>query len=259
MSPEDATVPVIDVEEEYCRMGGCLNVAANISSLGAYLVTACSILTPFCKNELIKRGMGYGGILVPEELGLIKTRIIDKATSKQIVRADRNKVFSQKALEVYDRHSHTLYDLKHFEGVVISDYCKGIIDEKTILSLKTYKGPVFVDTKKPDLAIWNDVPKCLIKINEKEWNASSQKSTHPVIVTMGARGAQLRDCSDWHATVEFPIEAVSNPNSIGAGDTFLAGLVVKYVETGDIGLSVTYAIKAATESVKKFGTVEVKL
>ena len=43
----------------------------------------------------------------------------------------------------------------------------------------------------------------------------------------------------------------------GAGDTFLAGLAVKYVKCGDIIQSILYAQECATEVVQKLGVSSV--
>ena len=39
----------------------------------------------------------------------------------------------------------------------------------------------------------------------------------------------------------------------GAGDTFISGLVVKYVETRDISVAIKYANECATAVVQKKG------
>jgi sugar/nucleoside kinase (ribokinase family) len=43
----------------------------------------------------------------------------------------------------------------------------------------------------------------------------------------------------------------------GAGDTFLAGLVVKYMETKDIKEAIRFANKIAVEVVKKRGVASI--
>jgi len=259
-SPEDRSVSVFDLESECCKLGGALNVAANIASLNSALnLTVSSVFTLFCKEELIKRGIGYDGIMVPEEFSLVKSRFVNLETNKQIVRVDRNKKFCEKVLVSYNKHTLWHLDLSKVECVVISDYEKGVIDSKTIDHLKKFRGVVFVDTKKPDLTIWNDIPNCILKVNFNEWHNAKQQSKHPVIVTVGEKGAELHNTQDWHDTIEFPVEEIENPDVVGCGDTFLAGLVVKYLECHDISDSIKYANKAASEAAKHQGTVEVKL
>jgi sugar/nucleoside kinase (ribokinase family) len=43
-------------------------------------------------------------------------------------------------------------------------------------------------------------------------------------------------------------------DNTGAGDTFLAGLVVKFCQTGDITKAINYANKCATYVVQRKGT-----
>ena len=51
----------------------------------------------------------------------------------------------------------------------------------------------------------------------------------------------------------FPVKEVSVRDVSGAGDTFLAGLVVKYIETNDIRKSIKFAQECATVVVQKHG------
>jgi sugar/nucleoside kinase (ribokinase family) len=53
----------------------------------------------------------------------------------------------------------------------------------------------------------------------------------------------------------FSTKKVSLRDVCGAGDTFLAGLVVKYIETNDIKKSIIYANECASIVVSKFGVV----
>ena len=43
----------------------------------------------------------------------------------------------------------------------------------------------------------------------------------------------------------------------GAGDTFLAGLVVEYIKTEDIRRSIVFAQKCTTEVVQKHGVATI--
>jgi D-beta-D-heptose 7-phosphate kinase/D-beta-D-heptose 1-phosphate adenosyltransferase len=261
MSPEDVSVPILDVQKEECRLGGALNVAANIASLRPTLklkITVSSMFTPFCKAEIIKRGMSYEGILLPEEFGIIKTRLIKLSTNKQVARVDRNKQFCEKAIVSYKKGCN-LTDLDKFDYVVISDYCKGVVDQDTINRLSSFKGVVFVDTKKKDLSIWDCIPNCFIKVNFNEWHNARQQSKHPVVVTVGEVGAELHNTQDWHDTVEFRVEPIDNADVVGCGDVFLAGLVVEYSQSKNIGEAIKYANQAAGESARRQGTVEVTI
>ena len=55
----------------------------------------------------------------------------------------------------------------------------------------------------------------------------------------------------------FPVDEVSVKDVSGAGDTFMAGLVVKYTETLDIKKSIHFAQECTTKVVQKPGVVTV--
>ncbi len=70
------------------------------------------------------------------------------------------------------------------------------------------------------------------------------------IVTMGTQGALYRDTL-------YPVESTDIKDLYGAGDTFLAGLCVKFCETKDVELAITYANECATKVVQKKGVATV--
>ena len=89
-----------------------------------------------------------------------------------------------------------------------------------------------------------------IKINKKEYTES--KDTLPkniinkLIVTLGEDGCMYKGDI-------FPVEAVEIKDVSGAGDTFFAGLISKYLNTKDIFESIIFANACATKVVQKKG------
>jgi sugar/nucleoside kinase (ribokinase family) len=67
-----------------------------------------------------------------------------------------------------------------------------------------------------------------------------------LIVTLGANGSRLGD------TV-YPSNAVEVSDVTGAGDTFLAALVYKYLETTDITQAIPFANRASAVTVQHYG------
>ena len=67
-----------------------------------------------------------------------------------------------------------------------------------------------------------------------------------MIHTRGSDGCNLRG-------VNYPVETVSVKDTSGAGDSFMAALVIEYLKTGDIIASIKEANSAATNVVKKRG------
>ena len=94
-----------------------------------------------------------------------------------------------------------------------------------------------------------------IKINSKEFNNTSHdkeflsQNLDKIIVTLGDRGTKLVD-------EIFPTEIVEVRDVVGAGDTFLSSLVLKFLETRQIKESIRIANICATESVKQKGVTD---
>ena len=67
-----------------------------------------------------------------------------------------------------------------------------------------------------------------------------------MIVTIGSKGCKYRD-------EIFPVQGVSVKDVSGAGDTFLAALVLSYLKNNDIKSAITFANECATKVVQKRG------
>lgn len=166
-----------------------------------------------------------------------KTRLIDSRSKQHIVRVDDD-VHS----EPLDPNSIVSLD---FDAIVISDYNKGFVSEETIVGLrKNFDGPIFVDTKKRRLHHFDG---CFIKINLSEYNLlETHTYSNNLIVTMGGEGAL-------YESKIYPAPKVEVVDVTGAGDTFLAALTYKYLETKDIEQAIQFAISASSISVQHTG------
>ena len=108
-----------------------------------------------------------------------------------------------------------------------------------------------MDTKKI-LGDWcNTVD--FIKINELEYKKSKHVIDHKIehfksklIITLGSRGCMYKDKT-------YPVSKVEIKDLSGAGDTFISGLVVEYITTKDIDLSIQFANQCATKVVQRRG------
>jgi D-beta-D-heptose 7-phosphate kinase/D-beta-D-heptose 1-phosphate adenosyltransferase len=108
-----------------------------------------------------------------------------------------------------------------------------------------------MDTKK-NLGRWSK--DCTwIKINEVEYQKTlkdidnlSHIFDEKLIVTLSERGCRYRDKI-------FPVDKVEIKDLSGAGDTFLAGLISKYLKTQDIEASIVFANECATKVVQLRG------
>lgn len=179
---------------------------------------------------------------------IIKRRFIDSKYNTIVFREDINDQTEQIRL--------SNYQLNNYDIIVISDYDKGYIaydDYKNIRQLAD-KSKIFVDTKKSiDDNIINNVD--YIKINNKEYLNNklfleNSRDRCSLIITNGQDGATLIDRGNQKCFSTVPIDV---RDVCGAGDTFLAGLVVKYAETQNIENSIVYANIMAGQVVQKFG------
>jgi len=176
-------------------------------------------------------------LCVSEQLSR-KIRYIDRRTGEHLLRVDQDV-----EAQPYDFS----VPLQDFDAIVISDYNKGFVWVKTIKELRhQFKGAIYMDTKKRNLA---DFPDIYIKINQRELSDSTSlpESEH-LIVTYGSKGCGYKD----KVYLAVPIEVV---DVCGAGDVFLAAMVVKHLETGDMSIALPFANEKAAISCQSIGAV----
>lgn len=223
LSPE-APVPVFKPTMFKENGGMAVNTYRNLLALGV----ECDIIT---------------------ESGATKTRFVDETSNQMLLRIDENDEINELSNE-----KMMSINFDDYSAIVISDYNKGFLTEDTIKYLSKHK-LVFLDTKKR-IGDW-----CLdvdfIKINEKEFKENSQylclKYVGELIVTMGKEGARY-----WMNN--YPIETEHEVRDLsGAGDTFLAALVAKYLENNDICEAIRFANKCAAWVVTQKGVVTVDI
>ena len=190
-------------------------------------------------TEMNLRSFGINTLLLSQREVITKTRFVDTNSGYQFMRLDETpEVTSITSAEVKMALMHINPD-----AIVISDYDKGYIsDENLWLLCNNINRPVFVDTKKRRLFQKDNV---YWKINKKEYDGLVQDhlpdNSH-LIVTLGSAGAS------WNGLI-FKPEPVKVFDVCGAGDTFMASLVYKFLKTKDMGASIEFANKAAAISV----------
>ena len=140
-------------------------------------------------------------------------------------------------------------DYSYFnEIIVISDYDKGFLTEEDIQKICSKHSNVFIDTKKI-LGSWANNA-AFIKINDFEYknskNCLTDQIKDKIIHTMGSEGCEYRG-------VRYPVNKVDVKDVSGAGDSFMAGLVVEYCKTKDIVKAIAFANKCASQVVKHRG------
>jgi len=139
-----------------------------------------------------------------------------------------------------------------YNAVVISDYCKGFIDEDTIKYISKQHPITFLDTKKQIGSCAKNIT--FIKINDVEYRYSENfidnNYKDSLIITRGSNGAEYKGNI-------YPVKKVDVKDTSGAGDSFLAGLVGNYLETYNIVEAIKFANKCATQVVQKKGTAKI--
>jgi bifunctional ADP-heptose synthase (sugar kinase/adenylyltransferase) len=139
--------------------------------------------------------------------------------------------------------------------VVISDYCKGFLEEEDIVKIsKRSNCPVFLDTKRK-LGTWcDDID--FIKINNFEYDNNKESFERlpslieKTIITKGKYGCSFNN--KCYSTQEVLVKDVS-----GAGDTFISGLAYKYAISRDIEESINFAQECTTIVVQKKGVATI--
>jgi D-beta-D-heptose 7-phosphate kinase/D-beta-D-heptose 1-phosphate adenosyltransferase len=219
LSPE-APVPVFNPIHSVENLGMAGNVVANINTIDSNI-----------------------GISFYHSLEKItKTRYVDKKTNHLFLRVDDeprvNRIHISETL---------ISDIKEADAVVISDYNKGFLSEDDLFEISKLAKFAIVDTKKKmnpiHLSHFN-----FIKINEHEANQGvADELKEKTIVTLGPKGAMYMNTL---YPSPHPKETI---DVSGAGDTFLAAFVTKYLETEDVNISITFANKMSAIVVSKRG------
>lgn len=209
ISPE-APVPVFDLTSTVIKRGMAYNVYNNLVNLGVRV----DIITEYRER---------------------KHRYVDDKTGQQLLRVDE---------KIKTEHIDTADEnLSMYDAIVISDYNKGFVAEGDIKDLRAkYNGPIFVDTKKTNLAQFDG---CFVKINQYELEAA-EILTDELIVTYGSKKVEYKNRTYLPPSVE-------THDVCGAGDTFLAGLVFKYLESYDMDAAIKFAMQAAAVTVQHRG------
>jgi len=217
----DLPIPILQIEETKTNPGMAMNVLRNIQNY----IPNCQIVT----NENWQE--------------LKKTRYVEIKSNYAFIRIDSK--------EHVSNYKHTT-DLSQFDLVVVSDYNKGFLSTEDIQLITTQHPRVFLDTKKV-LGDWAEEA-AFIKINDFEFQRSvptiTPELSKKIIHTMGASGCEYQG-------VRYPVEPVEVKDSSGAGDSFLAGLIVKFSETYDIASSIEFANKSASKVVAEKGVTTI--
>jgi bifunctional ADP-heptose synthase (sugar kinase/adenylyltransferase) len=217
----DLPIPVLHVIHQTENPGMARNVERNIKAL----YPACDIVT----NENWR--------------DITKTRYMHDLTNHAFMRVDAGHSVGRAVVQSLP--------LADYDIVAVSDYDKGFLGEDDIRYICEHHDSVFVDTKKP---VAEFLARCrFIKINEKEYRRSvpvSASLMRRIIMTKGERGAEFQGET-------FPVDQIEVKDASGAGDSFFAGLLVSYAETGNIREAIRFANLCAAQVVQHRGVTTI--
>ena len=216
MSP-DKPVPVLKIIDQNDNPGMAKNVYRNIKSIE----DSCDIIT----------NSNWANIT--------KTRYIHKSTNHMFFRLD-----SAENIKKFNINKMS-YDYDH---IVISDYNKGFLSEEDILTISSNHNSVFLDSKRI-LGPWAEKVR-FVKINNFEYDRSKYSIppslTNKIIKTAGEDGC-------YYLGKNYPVAPQEVIDVSGAGDSFLAGLVVEFSRTSDIEKAIIFANECASKVVGQKG------
>lgn len=281
ISPE-APVPVVEVREESYRLGGALNVAANIASLGAK-PTAVGILGEDGFADQVRRqceaaGIALNAITSLDRPTIRKTRII--AGSQQMVRIDRETRGKIDPDSLRDLSHCLSVSLKSTDAVIFSDYGKGVVNPQILrstvpLALKA-KLPIVADPKLQNF--WSYRKVTLMTPNTKEAGESigrklkteaeiesagkkirKKLDLRALLITRGEHGMSLFEAVNGGAdrVTHIPTRAREVFDVTGAGDTVTAVCGLALAAGLDLRTTLEIANLAAGIVVGKIGTAVV--
>ncbi len=280
ISPE-APVPVVEVTKETQTLGGAGNVANNITSLGAkaYIITVIGDdLDGLCMKEMLEsKNINTDYVIVDKQRPTtLKTRIV--ASNQQVVRVDKEikGYFSGKTEVAILKNIDAV--MKKVDGVIISDYAKGIVTDKVLKKIitlaKNKKIPVTVDPKVENFKKYKHIT-CMTP-NTKEaiegMNAQHQgiKSdddiaklgkkilklleSQSVLITRGEKGMTI---IEKNKVTHIPTRAKEVYDVTGAGDTVIATMTLALAAKRKLVEAAEIANFAAGIVVGKVGTATV--
>jgi rfaE bifunctional protein kinase chain/domain len=278
ISPE-APVPVVLVERETLLLGGASNVVNNIHSLGGH-VSLCGVagddeMGQKLANELTRKGVDIQGLMVEEgRQTTAKTRII--AHHQQVVRIDRETTDPPKSSTFRGLLRYIDDNLRHFDGIVLSDYGKGLLTKDLIRTVihqaNGLKKFIMVDPKVKNFFFYRGAT--VITPNTAEASSAAGISITDLpslkrvgkallrrlrcvalVITRGEEGMALFEADQEPYLV--PTVAKEVFDVTGAGDTVIGTMSLAMAAGAGVREAATLANHAAGIVVGKVGTATV--
>ena len=274
ISPE-APVPVVEVTKENLLLGGAANVAHNLQSLGGKVFIAGTIGSDdtgkILTNKLTEKGFNTDGIIIDSERPTtVKTRVI--AHSQQVVRFDREVKSDISKSTTSLLLKYVEFCLPHIKGIIISDYCKGLITKslvKKILDITKSKVFIATDPKIGHFNYYKNLSLLTPNLNEASFGSGIEIKDEETLVDAGRELIKKLNCKSLIITRgDEGMTIFEKSNSIthiktyarevydvsGAGDTVIATLTLCHSAGLSLKEAAVVANHAAGIVVGKLGT-----
>lgn len=278
ISPE-APVPIVEVTRESLRLGGVVNVARNLVTLGGRVELLAVVGTDSragkLRGALTEQGIDPEGLVDdPSRPTTLKTRII--AGQQQVVRVDRE---SRESLSEPVRGAFVARlraAMERAGGVIVSDYGKGVVDLEMMGEIATLARRlglfVAVDPKESHFYQYKHVSivtpnvheagratrlaiRDLRTLEEAGRQLLADLDSEAVLITRGPEGMSLfRKGQD---TLHIPVMAREVWDVTGAGDTVIATFTLARVAGASLEEAAVMSNAAAAVVVGKMGTAAV--
>lgn len=255
ISPE-APVPVVEIDNEFFRFGGAMNVAYNILKLGG-VPLPIGVIGNDGDGKIVKRlmretGISDRGIVVDKTRPTTaKTRVI--ADNQHIVRIDKEKTNPVNNSTEKQILALLKKEIKKFDAVILQDYNKGVLSvnliEAIIKLANQEKKIITVDPKFNNFFTYKNVT--VFKPNRKETEDAlgirlrsedeiilggnkllEKLNTKYVLLTLGEAGIVLFEKDKPIRRV--PTKARKVADVSGAGDTVISTLTMALTTGIDI-------------------------
>jgi bifunctional ADP-heptose synthase (sugar kinase/adenylyltransferase) len=212
-------------------------------------------------NNLLGLGLKQENLIyISPKSSITKTRYVDNVTGHTFLRVDEGEPIKKDL--AFNKVDLDSIPWEETQAVIISDYCKGFLTERSlwdIIRVANNNGVLtFVDTKL-SLGEWSKGVD-YIKINKKEYDTLIAKGiSQPakwcknLIVTLGAEG------SWWvNRNIVEPVKKVNVADVCGCGDVYHAAFALNFLQVRSEVSAMKYANAAAAVAVAKQGVVVVK-
>lgn len=223
----EAPIPVFNPSKTITNQGMAGNVVENLRALGVR------------KTELITNN---------EQI--IKTRYVETKSNQMLLRVDGND-------KVYNSFNYRKVDFDLYDAVIVSDYDKGYLTYEDIGMIGEKSKLSFIDTKKSIGSGDYFKDYTFVKMNEVEWDECQEKGAvykdwkDSLIITMSERGCMYNG-------KRYPVDnSIEVRDLSGAGDTWMASFVYKYLEDNNVDASIQLANDNATIVVQKRGVTTI--